>query len=182
LTTTIACKVCRAPNRRRLIEADWADGMSATGISKVMKDAGWPINADTILKHLKEHVEGAAVRLPPKIAPRDASVIIKNAVLDRLEELQKGEGAKLMRQIKGPDGMEWVEVEFDIMDKDLQPALKTALAAETIDVKKADNQAKRKIDLFQLMLGGAGGKHMLAPPELIGDGSIEGEFVEVTEE
>lgn len=181
MTVTPDCKVCRAPNRRRLIEADWADGMTAAGISKVMKDAGWPISAETILKHLKEHVEGAAVRLPPTISKRDASILIKDAILDRLEELQAGGTRQVL--VKGPDGgMEVQELEFDIMDKDLQAALGTALKAEAIQVKKDDNQTKRKIDLFQLMLGGADGKGMLAPMDLIEDGNtVEGEFADVPE-
>lgn len=174
------CKICRAPNRRRLIEADWADGMSAEGISKAMADAGWSITSQTVLRHLKEHAgPEAGIRVPPKLAKRDAAAFVRDRVMERVMELESDDGPKRLVPVKGEGGAtEYVEVEFDILDKDLQPALSSMLKAQAILDKREAVKENRKIDLFLLMLGGADGKGMLAPLALTAgddDDIIEGE-------
>jgi hypothetical protein len=157
------CKICRAPGRRRLIEADWADGMSAVGIAKAMTDNGWPITSTTVLKHLKEHAgPEAAIRVPPALSKRDAAVWVRDRIMDKVEEIEQG-----TRTVITKDG-EMVEVPFDILDKELQPALGSMLKAQAILDKREANQTSAKISLFGLMLGitDGGGDGRFAPLEL----------------
>jgi hypothetical protein len=183
------CVICRAPERARLIEADWAGGLSATAIAATMTEAGWPITAATVLSHLKKHVPYAATRqnVPAGLSRRDTTVFIQTRILDEVELREK---AFRMALEEAGDNEEAIKEAMrnrpNILDKDIQPALNTALKAEAIIVKREDNTARRKIDLFQLMLGGADGKGMLAPQGLIGSGqeeededATEGEFEEV---
>lgn len=172
------CKICRAPNRRRLIEADWADGVSAVGIAATMVDAGWPITSQTILKHLKEHAgPGAASRQPPDLPKRDAAIFFRDRIMDAIEEAEKTPKLRAVKNSEG--GWDTEEVPFDILDKDLQGAIGTALKAESI-IQKREAGPGAKVGLFVLMLGGADGKHMLAPLSLAsGEDIFEGEAVEV---
>ena len=169
------CKICDHPGRARLIEADWADGKSAPYIAAEMEAGGWKVTPATILKHLK-HVPGAATRknvpIPAGLRGRDAAEYIKNRILDAVDSVENRLRSEAEAEGKTYSG------EF-ILDKDLQPALGTALKAEGIKIKREDVASKRQIGLFQLMLGN-GGK---APPHLIGDGmTIEGEFTDVTDD
>lgn len=166
MTELVDCKVCRHPNRRRLIEADWADGMSAVGISKVMNDAGWPITSQTILKHLKEHAgPEAAIRVPPKLTKRDANVFVRDRIMDRVEELERGDSKRLI-PVKQDGETIFIEADFDILDPTLQPALNTMVKAQGNIDKVEVTKGKMKMDLFIAMLGGAGGDGGLAPLEL----------------
>lgn len=179
MTTETNCKICRMPGRRRLIEADWAAGMSAVGIAANMTDSGWAITSGTVIKHLKEHAgPEAAIRVPPTLKKRDAAVFFRERIMDRIEELETGDGPKQMIAVRGPEGIEYVEKDFDILDKDLQPAINTALKAETqIEAREARKDAKQ-IGLLVLMLGGAGSDG-LAPEELSDGMVIDGEATEV---
>ena len=170
------CMICQEPERARLIEADWVGGMTAAGIATRMTAAGWPIVGGTVLNHLKKHVKDAATRsnVPAGLGRRDAAVFIRDRILDEVERREQA------FRMAVEDGMPDDVIDTlrpDILDKDLQPALNTAIKAEAVVAKREDSQSKRKIDLFKLMLGDAGG---LAPKGLIGDGlTIEGEFEEV---
>jgi len=177
------CVICKAGERARLIEADWASGMSAKGIAIRMTEAGWPITGPTVLNHLKKHVPLAATRqnTPVGMSRRDTTVFIQDRILGEIELRERAFRTALEEAGDDEDAIkEVMRHRPNILDKDLQPALNTALKAEAIIVKREDNTAKRKIDLFQLMLGGADGKGALAPQALIGagDDAIEGEFTE----
>jgi len=174
---TVDCKVCRHPNRRRLIEADWADGMSAVGIAKVMEDSGWPITSSTILKHLKEHAgPEAAIRLPPRLAKRDANVFVRDRIMDRIEELEAGDVKRLVPVRENGETV-FVEQDFDILDPTLQPALNTMVKAQGNIDKVETSKGKMKVDLFIAMLGGAGDDG-LAPLALSAGGDDDDEVIE----
>lgn len=179
--TTNACKVCRAPNRRRLIEADWADGMTATGIAKTMTDAGWKVSPETILKHLKEHAgPGASVRAPVTVAKRDAAIFVRDRMMDELERRE----AKARREAE--ELGEEPDEAFSLLSKDLQPALGTMLKAQGELDKRDRSKEKQQVGLLLLMLGvdpSGGGPGPLAPLELTAgedesDIIIEGAFRE----
>lgn len=179
------CKVCREPERRRLIEADYEGGLTPAAIARRMVAAGWDITSPTVVSHLKEHY----IKMPPSsIAKnkRDASVIIRDAQLDALDTRERD--FEIRRQLLRSDGVDEAAImelypPFDILNKDLQPALKTALMAQKNIDSKEIKQNNQKIDLYRLMLGGPEGNLMLAPKHLLGDGStIEGDFEELDEE
>jgi hypothetical protein len=176
MTTPARCLVCRAGSTRQdMVAALWSEGMTAKGIAAQMADAGWNLTANVILGHLKEHVDGAAGRKPPAMRDhRDAAIFVRDRIMDRLQE-------EPTRQVVGKDG-EIEEVPFDILDKDLQPALNSMLKAESIIQKRSANETK--VGVLLLMLGGDDGRGFLAPPQLTAgpddsDIEFEGEAVEV---
>lgn len=166
--TSTRCKICREPERRRLIEADWAGGMSAVGIARRMTDAGWQLGSETVLKHLKEHAgPGAATRQPPNLSKRDIAVIVQERTVDWLER-EDEQGVKV-----GPDHPLWKDA--------LAPGLAAQKIIDTRQQKADDN--KLKFVMAQLLLGGPGGG-MFAPPQLTAgedesEDIYEGEAVEV---
>jgi hypothetical protein len=167
MTDPSRCKVCKEPERARLIEADWAGGMSAVGIAARLKDAGWPIAASAVLRHL-HHVPGAHNRtntpIPVGMTKRDAALFVRDRIMDELE---------VMEDDVDPAG----ESKLNILSKDLQPALGSMLRAQDIIDKRETREKNKKISLFVLMLGGPDGKNALAPLELSsGEDVIEGEF------
>lgn len=185
--TNDRCKICREPERRRLIEADWSAGMSAVGIAARMTAAGWQITGPTVLRHLKEHAgPGAATRLPPALPKRDAAVFIRDRIMDRLEALES-EGKPRQVLVKDGDGdMVLTDIPFDILDKDLQPAIGSMLKAQDTVDKRERTASKTQVGLLLLMLGidpNGGGPGPLAPASLTaGEDNefvIEGEFSEV---
>lgn len=195
-TTDPNCPICKRPGRRRIVDADASDGLTPAAIAAAMRDTGWALTAADVATHVTLHAvsgkprSGAARR-------RDAALTLRERMMDALEgrivaaegraveattECQRGEhdvDDHPRYRKHGPQTHDPAEF-FDILDKNLQAALGTVIKAETLEVKKADNQTKRKIDLFQLMMGGEGNDG-LAPRALIGDGSIEGEFKDVTD-
>ena len=180
-----ACMICREPERARLIEADWAGGMSGSGISKRMTAAGWPVGPETVLSHLKKHVPLASTRqnTPAGSSKRDAAVFIKDRILDEVELRERAFRMALEQAGDDEDLIaQAMKNRPNILDKDLQSALGTALKAEAVIVKRDDNKVKRGIDLYKMMLGGGDGAAMFAPAGLIGDGSIEADFREVSTE
>jgi hypothetical protein len=175
------CKICRAPNRRRLVEADWADGISAEGIARTMREAGWPLSSATVLKHLKEHTPGAATREPVKAGKRDAAIFLQNRLMDEIE--RREELVLIEEETTGekvPDHRR-----LDILDKDLQPALATILRAQAL-INTREKAKGPRAGMMLLMLGVSPdglGPGALAPLELSSgeedDDIIDGEAIEV---
>lgn len=190
--TDPTCPICKRPGRRRIIDADFADGIAPAAIAAAMRDAGWALTAAQVATHATLH--GSTTK--PRSAAtrkRDAALTLRERMMDALEgriesaeqraseateECARGEhnvdDHPRYRQhgprVHSPDEF------FDILGKDLQPALGTVIKAQTVEEKRTANEGKRKIDLFRLMMGPGDG---LAPAGLIGDGSIEGEYEEV---
>lgn len=170
---TMQCKVCREPERRRLVDADYAGGLSAAAIARRLEAGGWPVGSATIIKHLKEHfIPGS----PTGVArnKRDAAILLQEKIMDEVERRER-----VSREIEESEGELPDFRRFDILDKDLQPALGTVLRAQGLIDKREQAGKTQKVGLFMLMLGGAEGRLMLAPPDLSGseDGIvIEGEF------
>ena len=177
--TDVNCKICKEPERARLIEADWAGGMSAKGIALRMTEAGWPIIAGTVLSHLKKHVPQAATRenVPKGMAKRDASILIQSKILDRWEELEAGETRKVLVIDKKTGEASIEEIPFDIFDKDIQPALKTALGAQAEINKQVNKAENRKLDFVAILSGLSQGKLGVPTTLLIDDGNtIDGDY------
>lgn len=170
MTSEKRCLVCRAgPNRRRMVEAMWADGMSASGIAAAMADGGWKVSSSSILTHEKEHDSGAAVRKPIDIPRKDWSTYLQTMIgteIERRFERAKTRAEEATAATGDPhDPSDF----FDVLDKEFQPAFKTVLAAESNIIKRENDSKSRQVGLFVLMLGGADGQRMLAPRALIGD-------------
>lgn len=194
LTETIDpnCPVCKRPGRRRIVDADAADGITPAAIASAMRDTGWALTAADVTKHVTLH--GSAEKTRSKATRRrDAALTLRERMMDALEgrieaaeasaveataECQRGEhdieDHPRYRQ-HGPRVHESSEF-FDILNKDLQSALGTVIKAQTVEEKRNANDDKRKIDLFRLMMGPGDG---MAPAALIGDGVVEGDFEEV---
>ncbi len=94
--------------------------------------------------------------------------------MDRVEKLEAGEERKAIDK----EG-NLVSVPFDILDKDLQPALSTALRAEAAIETRENRKEAKQIGLFILMLGGADGLNALAPLELSDGLTIDGDYEDV---
>lgn len=192
-TTDPNCPICKRPGRRRIIDADASDGLTPAAIAAAMRDTGWALTAADVTAHITLHGSigkprsGAARR-------RDAALTLRERMMDALEsrieaaeeraveataECQRGEhdDDEHPRYRKHTARVHEASEFFDILDKNLQSALGTVIKAQTVEEKRVATEGKRKIDLFKLMMGNT--DDGLAPRDLIGDGIIEGEAVEV---
>lgn len=161
------CVICRAGDRRNLVEHDWSSGLSMVAIAKIQTEAGWKLSTRQVSVHLKNHVAGAATRMKPELTKRDAAIYFRDKIM---EEFEKREG-------EYEDGTPLL----DILSPNLQPSIGSALRAQQVIDKREAVQAKSgKIDMIWMMLGGGHGENALAPAHLIEDGlTIEGEAVEI---
>lgn len=186
------CAICKRPGRARIVEADVTDGLKPAAVAATMRDVGWALTAADVVKHMTHAVtrhKSAATR------KRDAAVTLREQLMDEVdrriasaesraneatEECARGEHEvddHPRYRSHGPRVHEPTEF-FDPLNKDLQAAFGTIIKAEGVVAKRENEATKRKIDLFALMLGGAGADG-LAPDHLLGDGSvIEGDYVE----
>lgn len=195
-TTDPNCPICKRPGRRRIIDADASDGLTPAAIAATMRDTGWALTAAQVATHVTLHTisgkprSGAARR-------RDAALTLRERLTDEFErQIEQSEALAVKateacargehkRQDKdgnefGHEGYIHDPAEFfNILAKDVQPALGTIIKAQTVEEKRVAVEGKRRIDLFKLMQGTS--EDGLAPRGLIGDGIIEGEAIEVTE-
>lgn len=178
------CKVCSDPIFKRVVDEELAKGISFTGLSRMMTMRGFPVTAGTLSRH-KDHQaeyqgfnpETAEFDVPspkpqPRIPKRDASIYIKNRLLDALEGVQDGEPGR------------WEDVDGErvyfppspgILSKDLQPALNTALKAQAIEDKR---EAKKPVVQFWVQLFTS----QQEEPLLLDDPAvIEGAYTEVSD-
>lgn len=158
-----ACKVCRTPERRRLIDAAYAEGMRPAAIVRREAETGFAITSRTIIKHLREHYVPSP---PPGVAKtkKDLAILVQERTIEWLErEDENGERI-------GPDHHAWKD------------ALVPGLQAQKILDTRAARTDDRKVAfiLAQALLGGTSSA-MLAPPQLLSgeDDVIDGEATEL---
>ena len=138
-------------------------GKSFTFIAQTLTYGGFTVTPDTVSKYAGDFwkkVSEEGVAQPPRPSRRDAAALIKDRMLDAIEYRE---------QIKHLDTGTPI---FDILDKDLQPALKTALAAQYIEDRREQKKPQQNfwIQLYT--------QSQEIPA--LGDGAtIEGESVEL---
>ena len=187
------CPVCKRPGRRRLVDADLADGLTPGAIAASMRDGGWALTALDVSGHAIHAAPGKVRSAASR--KRDAALTVRERLIDEVErriakaeEVATRETAacelshfypdeKRMHPVRVHDPAEY----FDVLDKDVQAAFGTIIKAQALHEKKEARESKSFIGLFKLMLGGADGAGMLAPEALrLSDGeTIDGEFDEI---
>ena len=154
------CKICDDKAACLTIDRYLDQHVFYATIARALTLADWPVTAVTVANHDKHRVPGVNPEI--KAGKRDAAVIIKGKVLDALEARESF-----------IDPTTGVELGFDILDKDLQPALKTALAAQSIEDRREQKKPQQNfwIQLYTQ-------SQEIAPLLDAGD-VIEGEATEV---
>lgn len=141
--------------------------MTATGISRYAQDAGLALTAEVVNRHKRHYKDGRPV-VPPGARKRDAAIIIKERVLDALDKVEEEE-----RQSGNETGA-WV------LNKDLQPALRTALAAQnTEDTREKSRATKGTAEVAFAIIAMLRGD-ATPQPMAIDDGmTLDGEYEEL---
>lgn len=157
-------------------------------------------SSTVILKHLREHAEGAYSRT---ITVEDA-----RPMRERVLAIQRAQVEAIERQLAVAQQQcdEWNEDHrghekddlncdscryagfyprdpsfyFNILGKDMQAAVASILKSEGLTIKREAVKGPGAVDIFRLLLGERGG---MAPARLIEDGNtLEGEVKDVTTE
>jgi hypothetical protein len=147
------CMICDDKLACRAIDEELEKGMTGAALSRLMTLRGFEVTAPTVLQHAKHRQPMA----PPGVAKtkKDLATLVRDRVLQKIENDK-----------------------FDILDKEIQPALKTGLMAEgLLDKREARTDDKKQvIQLAVLLAGGAAG--LVAPPELTDGGEPDDEVFE----
>ena len=174
------CDICRNSDLSTLIALAWNGKMAATAISGVL---GGEPTAAAIIKHLKADADGSWSRaIEVEVKPlRQRVYDLQRTLVDELERriaIAKDK-ARFETEVTG-EPHDWSEY-LDILNKDLQNAIGSIIKTQGLADKREATQASLAVGLYELMLGGADGKLMLAPKSLVGDDerTIEGSFTEV---
>lgn len=185
MTTSSRCVICGNSNMRRLIELGWNNKMSTPAL--VSAFGGVP-SSSQIVKHLKEHTEGAWGRnidVPETRPIRLRVLAIQEAQIEAIERqlfIAQERAANYNEEFRGtPDydpALGQPEWYFNLLSKDMQAAISSILKAQGLTDKRELKTDANRIDMFRLMAGGK------APAGLIASGPpiIEGEAVEVPDE
>lgn len=153
------CKVCDDKAVHLLVDRYLDQKIKYTTIARTLTLGGFQVSDGTISTHDRHRVKSLPAEAKP--SKRDAAAFIKGRVMDRLE--------KLSEEVDPVTG----ESRLDILDKDLQPALSTALKAQALEDKR---EQKKVVQNFWFELGGA----IFDETPMLGDGTIiEGEVVEI---
>lgn len=154
----IKCMVCDDKLACRAVDEELEKGMSGAAVARLMTLRGFQVTAPTINEHNKHRQPMAT----PDVArtKKDLATLLRDKIMEKVEN----------------------NPEFDILDKEVQPALKTGLMAEGLIDKRVarTDDKKAAIQIAVLLAGGPAG--LLAPPDLRGDEDdnvIDGEAVEV---
>ncbi len=194
MSVNVKCAICGNSDLRRLIELGWNAKMSTPDLVHAL--GGVP-SSSVILKHLREHAEGAYSR---KIAVEDARPMRERVLSIQREQVEAIERRLAIAQQNADDYNETHrghEKEgpcdsctysgftpkdpshyFDILGKDMQTAIASILKSEGLTIKRETSKTPSATDVFRLLLGDRGG---MAPKHLIEDGNtLPGEFTEVS--
>jgi len=155
------CTICANPMLAGLVNPLIDQRMFATSISSYANDAGISVSPEVINRHKQHYVANKQLKAPDGVGPRDAATIIKKRILDALDNspCYEGEG---------------------ILNKDVQPALRTALAAQkTEDERERAKTQKGTAELAFAIIAMITGSAPQDVP-LIDDGmTFEGDFEEL---
>ena len=174
------CNICNNADLKALIALAWDGKMSLTAISGVL--GGVP-SAAAIAKHLKAHEPGSGSRqIEVVVKPlRQRTYDLQRTMIDEVERriAVAHERAVFETEATG-EPHDWSEY-LNILDKDLQSAIGSIIKMQAGADRVEATKANLAVGLFELMLGGRGGKLMLAPKNLVGDDDsiIEGDSVEM---
>lgn len=168
MTIDTRCVICKTPDRRKLIELGWNDGMSCPDISNGL---GGNPSGPVILRHLKLHTEGGAIRaipVAPSLPMRDRVYAIQKTMVDEVERRigiaqdRAAEWNRTMSEMEGFEQRDW-SYYFDILHKDTQAAIASILKTQGLADKREKAQGDLKLGLFEAMANVG-----LAPKALIG--------------
>jgi hypothetical protein len=165
-SVSVGCKICDDKAACLTIDRYLDQHINYATISRALTLADWPVSAGTVSDHDKHRVKGVNPEI--RAGKRDAAIIIKDRVLDALALVPESDG----QWIDGADGERHFIPGGSILDKNLQPALNTALKAQALEDKR---EQKKVVQNFwvQLYTG-------QQSPALLSDGTmIEGEATEV---
>ena len=174
------CNICGNADLKTLIALAWDGKMDATAISGVL--GGVP-NAAAIIKHLKVHEPGSWSRqIEVTVKPlRQRVYDLQRTMVDEVERriAVAQERSRFETEATG-EPHDWSEY-LNILDKDLQSAIGSIIKIQAGADRMETTKANLAVGLFELMLGGQGGKLMLAPKSLVGDDDsvIEGDAHEM---
>jgi hypothetical protein len=175
MTIDAKCNVCKNPDRRRMIEAAWNVGMQAEPMARVLDVRG--INANSILKHLKEHSDGdgniRAIQIEPVKPARERVMALQQMQLDEIERrlgLAQARADAMNKEREGlldANGNPFPMVDasdfYDILGKDAQAAIGSILKTQGLTDKREAKTADLKLGLFEAMTNAG-----LAPKSLVG--------------
>jgi transposase-like protein len=176
MTIDIRCTVCKYPDKRRLIELGWNDGMAAADLARQFEG----LTSAAITKHLKQHSEGLPasrrVDIEPVTPARERVLALQRLQLDEVERrinLAKQRADQLNAvldelEAAGAEGAaetprhDWSEF-TDILGKDMQAAIGSILKMQGLTDKREKATSELKLGLFDSML-----KAGLAPKAISG--------------
>jgi hypothetical protein len=153
-----------------MVEHSYEADISNAGISRQLAEfSDNPPSPEVLGRHRKHYVP--VIPKEQRQTKRDAAAIIKGRVLDALEARPDRAGQWVG---EGADKT-WLPAS-DILDKDLQPALNTALGAQKIEDAREKVKSKQgSAELAFAIIGMIAGKSL--PVLELEDGlTIEGEF------
>ena len=168
---SLGCKIC--DDKAVCLTADrYLDqGVSASLIARTLTLGGWPVTAPTVGKHKAHYTRGVNPDLKP--SRRDAAIIIKGRILDALEEVEERPGTWM----DDDEGHRVYVKGGSILDKDLQPALGTALKAQALEDRREAAKSKGgAVQVLTALLAALRGEQV---PLLEDGNTIEGDFSEV---
>jgi hypothetical protein len=141
-----------------------AEGMPAAHIERKLRAEGRPIKAETIRRHVVDHVESEALEMVKAASAQVAASRVK--AVKRGDVDANADFAALVH----------ARATADLNDDILRVTTKDGLAAAAILDRRAEKSEERKfmLNLAQLLSGGGA-----RAPEQLGEGAIEGEFSEV---
>jgi len=124
------CRICDDKVLRRAVDEEIAKGLAYAGTARLMTARGFPLSPTTVSSHVNgRHKEDyAPVPAAATVSKRDAAAIIKNRLLDAIE----------------------ADPDLDILDRDVQSALSTALKAQGLEDKR---EQKKVTQNFWLSVG-----------------------------
>lgn len=166
---TVRCMICSDTTARRAIDEELAKGMTGAGLARLMTLRGFEVSPNVVNEHNKHRTPEP----PPgaRLVARDAAIFVRDAQMKALQTL-----------VDLPNPTDPDLPNLTILQKDLQPAVKSMLTAQRDLDKRVGktNDQKTRVAVAMLLSGAHGG--LSAVPEYlqIDDGrTIEGEFEEV---
>jgi len=145
------CTICANTTLRGTIDRSLELNITAAGISRQLAEFGATVSPEVINRHKQHYVP--VVSKEQRQTKRDAAAIIKGRVLDALDARIDRVGQWVG---EGADRV-WLPAS-DILDKDLQPALNTALGAQKIEdarekVKSKQGNAELAFAILRMLSG-----------------------------
>lgn len=153
----MGCKVCDDKAAALTIDKYLDQGLTFATIARALTLEGFAVGSGVISTHDKHRTKG--MKADAKPTKRDASIIIKNKLLDALEQVEQ-ETDPLTGEADGSF----------ILSKHIQPALNTALKAQAIEDKR---EQKKVTQNFWFELAGSMVQVKALPDPTVVEGDFE---------